>query len=217
MRRVDKSMVEVLQMSKETRDQWMRQVKGRDYSTTRMDDYFDVGESQPRAPKEKAATPARAHTKKGIKITTMFKRLRNGEQRDGEMAENEEVVEIETGTSDTTRNQTQVAQRGTARSRPVVGSGNTKGVRTRTPGKQATLSAVGIEVTPVVGPGTANEKEAQNYINKGERARRRTRRENTTGDWVIIERDGAMLHRRVWGKENAGTKNVKVVLVTDGV
>jgi hypothetical protein len=26
-----------------------------------------------------------------------------------------------------------------------------------------------------------------------------------------------MLHRRAWGKENAGTKNVKVVLVTDEV
>jgi hypothetical protein len=48
----------------------------------------------------------------------MFKRQRNGEQRDGEMAENEEVVEIETGSSDTTQNQTQVAQRGAARSRP---------------------------------------------------------------------------------------------------
>ena len=34
---------------------------------------------------------------------------------------------------------------------------------------------------------------------------------------MIIERDGTRLHRRVWGKENAGTKNVKVVLVTDGV
>ena len=39
MRRVDKSMVEVLQMSKETRDKWMQQVKGKEYSTTRMDDY----------------------------------------------------------------------------------------------------------------------------------------------------------------------------------
>jgi hypothetical protein len=38
MRRVDKSMVEVLQMSKETREQWMQQVKGNEYSTTRMDD-----------------------------------------------------------------------------------------------------------------------------------------------------------------------------------
>ena len=92
-----------------------------------------------------------------------------------------------------------------------------KGVRTRTPGKQAALSAVGIEVTPVVGSGTANEKEVRNYINKGVRARRRTGRDKTTGDWVIIERDGTRLHRREWGKENAGTKNVKVVLVTDGV
>jgi hypothetical protein len=115
MRSVDKSMVEVLQMSQETRGQWMQQVKGREYSTTRMDDYFDVGESQPRAPKEKAATPVRA-SKKSIKITTMFKRLRNGEQRDGAMAENDEVVEIETGSNDTTQNQTQVAQRRTARS-----------------------------------------------------------------------------------------------------
>jgi hypothetical protein len=102
-------------MSKETRDKWMQQVKEKEYSTTRMDDYFDVGESQPRAPKEKAATLARA-SKKSIKTTTMFKRLRNGEQRDGEMAENDEVVEIETGSNDTTQNQTQVAQRGTAMS-----------------------------------------------------------------------------------------------------
>jgi hypothetical protein len=64
MRRVDKSIMEVLQMSKETRDQWMQQVKGRKYSTTRMDDCFDVGESQPRAPKEKVATPARASKKR---------------------------------------------------------------------------------------------------------------------------------------------------------
>jgi hypothetical protein len=139
------------------------------------------------------------------------------------MAENEEVVEIETGSNDTTQNQTQVAQRGAARSRPewmmppARRAENTKGMRTRTPGKQATLSAVGIEVTPVVGSGTANEKEARNSINNGERARRQTRRDKTTGDWVIIERDGTMLHRRVWGKENAGTKNVKVVFVTDGV
>jgi hypothetical protein len=76
---------------------------------------------------------------------------------------------------------------------------------------------VGIEVTPVVGSGTANEKEARNYINKGERTGRRTRRDKTTGDWVIAVRDGIMLHRRVWGTENAGTKDVRVVLATDGV
>ena len=110
-------MVEVLQMSKETRDKWMQQVKGKEYSTTRMDDYYDVGESQPRAPKEKTAALAKS-SKKSIKITTMFKRLRSGEQRDGEMAENDEGVEIETGSNDTTQNQTQVAQRGAARSRP---------------------------------------------------------------------------------------------------
>ena len=61
---MDKSMVEVLQMNKETREQWMQQVKGKEYSTTRMDDYYDVGESQPRAPKEKTATLARALKKK---------------------------------------------------------------------------------------------------------------------------------------------------------
>ena len=90
-------------------------------------------------------------------------------------------------------------------------------MRTRTTGKQVALSAVGIEVTPVVGSVTANEKEARNYINKGVRARRRTGRDKTTGDWVIIERDGTRVHRSVWGKENVGTKNVKVVLVTGGV
>ena len=63
MRRVDKSMVEVLQMSKETRDKWMQQVKGKEYSTTRMDDYYDVGESQPRAPKEKTAALAKSSKK----------------------------------------------------------------------------------------------------------------------------------------------------------
>jgi hypothetical protein len=165
----------------------------------------------------------------------MFKRLRSGEQRDEEMAENDEGVEIETGSNDTTQNQTQVAQRGAARSNalphnignlasfftrhtpPARRTVSAEGGRARTPGKQATLSAVGIEVTPVVGSGTANETEARNYVNKGVRARRRTGRDKTTGDWVIIERDGTRLHRRVWGKENAGTKNVKVVLVTDGV
>jgi hypothetical protein len=107
-----------------------------------------------------------------------FKRLRDGEQRDGEMAGNEEVVEIETGNDNTTQNQTQLAQRGTTRSRPewmircfmtppARRAENAEGVRTRTPGKQAALSAVGIEVTPVVGSGTANKKEARNYVNKG--------------------------------------------------
>jgi hypothetical protein len=144
------------------------------------------------------------------------------------MAGNEEVVEIETGNDNTTQNQTQLAQRGTTRSRPewmircfmtppARRAENAEGVRTRTPGKQAALSAVDIEVTPVVGSGTANKKEARNYVNKGERARRWTRGDKTTGDRVIAERDGAMLHRRVWGKENAGTKNGGVVLVTDGV
>jgi hypothetical protein len=45
MRRMDRSVGEVLQMSKETREQWMQQVKGRECSTTRVDDYFDVRES----------------------------------------------------------------------------------------------------------------------------------------------------------------------------
>jgi hypothetical protein len=158
---------------------------------TRMDVYFDAGESQPRAPKEKAATPARASSK-SIKITAMgFKRLRNGEQRDGEMERGWGMRRYSgnrDGNNDTTQNQTQVAQRGAARSRPewmisfflappARRAGNAEGVRTRTPGKQATLSAVGIEVTPVVVSGTANEKEARNYINKGERARPRTRRD----------------------------------------
>jgi hypothetical protein len=62
MRRMDKSMVEVLQMSKETREQWMQQVKGKEYSTTRVDDYFDVRESQPRATsREKTTTIWREH------------------------------------------------------------------------------------------------------------------------------------------------------------
>jgi hypothetical protein len=92
-----------------------------------------------------------------------------------------------------------------------------KGMRTRTPGKQAALSAVGIEVTPVVGSGTENEKEARNYINKGERARRRTRRDKTTGDWVIIERDGAMLHIGECGEKKTRERRtrMKVVLVSD--
>jgi hypothetical protein len=35
------------------------------------------------------------------------------------------------------------------------------------PGKKAKLSTMGIDITPVVGPGTANETEAREYINKG--------------------------------------------------
>jgi hypothetical protein len=108
---MDKSMVEVLQMNKETREQWMQQVKGKEYSTTRMDDCFDVGESQPRAPKETAGKTARAPSNNN-KLTAMgFKRMRNGEQRDRE-TENEEVVEVETGNNDTTQDQTQTEQRG---------------------------------------------------------------------------------------------------------
>jgi hypothetical protein len=78
-----------------------------------------------------------------------------------------------------------------------------EGVRTKSPGKQATLSAVGIEVMPVVGSGMANEKEARNYAytNEGERTGRRTRRDKTTGDWVMAERDGIMLHRRGCGAQ----------------
>jgi hypothetical protein len=105
-----------------------------------------------------------------------FKRMRSGEQRDKETAENEEVVEVETGNSDTTQNQTQAVQRGAARSNalpdnignlakyftqhtpPARRAVNAEGRRTKTPGKQAALSEVGIEVTPVVvgGSGTAN-------------------------------------------------------------
>jgi hypothetical protein len=118
MRRMDKSMVEVLQMSKEVREQWMQQVKGREYPTTRMGDYFDVRESQPRTPKEKTTTTARAPSNNN-KLTAMgFKRTRNGEQRDRETAENEEVVEVETANNETTQDQTQTEQRGAARSRP---------------------------------------------------------------------------------------------------
>jgi hypothetical protein len=68
--------------------------------------------------KEKAATTARAPSNNN-KLTTMgFKRMRNGEQRDRETAENEEVVEVETGNRNTTQDQTQTEQRGAARSRP---------------------------------------------------------------------------------------------------
>ena len=85
MRRVDKSMVEVLQMSKETRDKWMQQVKGKEYSTTQMDDYYDVGESQPRAPKEKTAALAKSSKKKyqdhdNVQETAKWRAKR---QRDG--------------------------------------------------------------------------------------------------------------------------------------
>jgi hypothetical protein len=71
---------------------------------------------------------------------------------------------------------------------------NEERMRTKTPGKQVTLSAMGIDVTPVVGSGTANGKEARAYINKGERTGRRTRGDETTGEWVVGERDGIMLH-----------------------
>jgi hypothetical protein len=52
-------VVEVLQMSKEMREQWMQQVNGKGHSTTRVDDHFDVRQSQPRAaPREKTAAVA---------------------------------------------------------------------------------------------------------------------------------------------------------------
>jgi hypothetical protein len=89
MRRVGKSMVEVLKLRKETRDQWMQHVKGKEYPTTRMDDYFGVGESQPRAPKEKAASNTgegieqqyQAHGD-GVQETTKW-RAKRRRRRDG--------------------------------------------------------------------------------------------------------------------------------------
>jgi hypothetical protein len=56
---------------------------------------------------------------------------------------------------------------------------------------------MGIDVTSVVGPGTTHEKEAREYINKGRKTGRRMRRIETTGEWVVVERNGIMLHRRV--------------------
>jgi hypothetical protein len=35
--------------------------------------------------------------------------------------------------------------------------------------------------------------------------------------WVMAERKGIMLHRRVWGAMNAGKKGVKMILVTNRV
>jgi hypothetical protein len=141
-----------------------------------------------------------------------FKRTRNGEQRDRETAENEEEVEVENGSNETTQDQTQTEQRGAARSIHTLpdNTGNLAGyflqptpparravvneerMRTKTAGKQAKLSAMGIDVTPVVGPGTANEKEAQAYINKGDRTGRRARRDEATGDWMVVEAKGWM-------------------------
>jgi hypothetical protein len=71
------------------------------YSTTRVDDYFDVREPQPRAaPREKTTAMARAPINNN-KLTAMgFKRTRNGEPRGRETAENEEVVEMESGDRD---------------------------------------------------------------------------------------------------------------------
>jgi hypothetical protein len=44
------------------------------------------------------------------------------------------------------------------------------------------------------------------------------RRYETIGEcWVMVERNGIMLHRRVWGAANAGKEGIKMVLVTDGV
>jgi hypothetical protein len=71
MRRIDKSAVEVLQMSKETREQWTQHVKGKEYSTTRVDDHFDVRESPPWAPRDKTTTMARAPSNNN-KLTAMW-------------------------------------------------------------------------------------------------------------------------------------------------
>jgi hypothetical protein len=103
-------------MSKEAREQWIQQVKGKGYSTTRMGDYFDVTESQPRAPKAKATTTARAPSNNN-KLTSMgFKRMRNGEWRADRETTEKEVVEVETGNNEAALDRTQAEQRGTARS-----------------------------------------------------------------------------------------------------
>jgi hypothetical protein len=104
-----------------------------------------------------------------------FKRMRNGEQRDSETVE--KVVEVETGGNEAVQDQTQAEQRGTARSNtlpdnignlarnfstpPARRATNAEGMRTKTPGKQAKLSTMGIDVTLVVGSGTTHEKEAR--------------------------------------------------------
>jgi hypothetical protein len=49
-------------------------------------------------------------------------------------------------------------------------------------------------------------------INKGRKTGRRRMRRYTTGEWVVVERNGIMLHRRVWGTVNAGKKSAKMVL-----
>jgi hypothetical protein len=68
---------------------------------------------------------------------------------------------------------------------------------------------MGIEVTPAVGSGTTHEKEARECTNNGNKTGRRMRRDETAGEWVIIERKGMMLHRRVCGTINAGKNGVK--------
>jgi hypothetical protein len=40
---------------------------------------------------------------------------------------------------------------------------------------------------------------------------------HTPGEWVVVKRNGVMLHRRAWGTVTAGKKGVKMVLVADGV
>jgi hypothetical protein len=49
---------------------------------------------------------------------------------------------------------------------------------------------MGIDVTPVVGPGTTHEKDAREYINKGRKTGRRMRRDETTGEWVMLNKMG---------------------------
>jgi hypothetical protein len=99
-----------------------------------------------------------------------FKRTRNGEQqRDRETAENEEVVEVETGNNDTTQDQTQTEQRAGAErgihalpdkignlagyflppTPPARRAVSEERMRTKTPGKQVKLSAMCIDTTPV--------------------------------------------------------------------
>ena len=81
------------------------------------------------------------------------------------MAENEEVVEIETGSNDTTQNQTQVAQRGTARSNTLPPNINfylASFFTRQTPPARRTVSAEG-------GPACKDAREAGNAERSGYR------------------------------------------------
>jgi hypothetical protein len=128
-----------------------------------------------------------------------FKRTRNGEPRDRGTAGNEEVVEVETGRNeaiqDTGPNADGAGAEGggeehthtlIARFFPqdtpqARRAASAEEMRTQALGKQAKLSTMGIGVTPVAGPGTANEKGARKYMNKGRKTGRRMRRDETTG------------------------------------